>query len=287
MTVRQFTFLVGLAACGPADFARPADQPDQAAVKSSASTDATDADAQRKLRAEFLKAELDRYTIVAGDRPERPLAATQKPALRYTNPVRSSFTDGAVYFWREGERPLAAAVLSIREKGNVVRELVSLTDRPLLCKRDGQAAWTPTGGNLVGQPLGDTPLPDVNDKRRLRQMREAASRFRVIKKASPDLDLRLLAQPVYRYSAPDAGVIDGAVFALVEATDPDFFLLLAAHRAEPGSAAEWRYTLARMLSGPVEVELDGKPLWKGDGYWTNPRSLSDPYVEIPFGTYPP
>lgn len=243
-------------------------------------------EAERKRRQEFLKADLDQYTIVAAARPQMPLMATAKPVLRYTNPVRTSFSDGAVYMWREGERPLAAAVLSIRDNRLVVRELVSLTELPLVCKRDGRPAWTPKGGNLVDQPLGDAPLPDANDKRRLRQMREAAGRFRVIKKSSPDIELRLLAQPVYRYSAADAGVIDGAVFAFVEATNPDFFLVLEAHRENAASTAEWRYTLARMLSGPLEVELDGKPLWRGESYWDNPRSISDPYVEAPFGTYP-
>ncbi|HEX5443356.1 MAG TPA: hypothetical protein VFW87_05995 [Pirellulales bacterium] len=201
--------------------------------------------------------------------------------------MRTSFTDGAVFLWREGERPLAVAVLSIRDNGLVVRELVSLTERPLECQREGGIAWKPRGGNLVNQDLVGAEPPHASERRRLRQMREFAGRFRVIKKASPDVDLRLMPQPIYRYAASEAGAIDGAVFAFVEATDPDFFLLLEAHREDAASPAEWRYTLARMLSGPVEVELDGKPLWTGEGYWTNPRSVSDPYVEIPFGTYSP
>ncbi|HET6881855.1 MAG TPA: hypothetical protein VFI31_16945 [Pirellulales bacterium] len=287
MTLRQLAFILVWTAFSPANIALLADEAAQAEAKASATDAGIEQDAERKLRAEFLKSDLDRYTVVAADRPERPLSVTEKPVLRYTNPVRTSFTDGAVYLWLDGQRPLAAAVLSIRDNGNVVRELVSFTERPLICKRDGRSAWTPKSGNLVDQPLGDAPPPDGNNKRRLRQMREAAGRFRVIKKSSPDLDLRLLGQPVYRYSAAAAGVIDGAVFAFVEATDPDFLLVLEAHREDPASPAEWRYTLGRMLSGPLEVELDGKPLWAGEGYWTSPRSISDPYVEIPFGTYPP
>lgn len=285
--MRRLAVIVGLVGGFLPSFYLLADEPATTKPASQTGDKENDADSERKRRGDFLKADLDHYTIVAADRPTMPLAASEQPVLRYTNPVRASFSDGAVYVWCEGERPLAAAVLSIRETGNVVRELVSFTERPLECRRDGQPAWKPKGGNLVDQSLVGALPPDKSDKRRLRQMREAAARFRVIKKASPDVDLRLLGQPLYRYAAHDAGVIDGAVFAFVEATDPDFLLMVEANRGDAASPAEWRYTLARMLSGPVEVELDGKPLWRGEGFWTNPRSISDPYVEMPFGTYPP
>jgi hypothetical protein len=285
--MRQLALLTGLLASFGTSTGLLAQEPAKPGAVQSAEKDSNDADAERTRRARFLKADLDQYVMqTAEDRPAR-LVATEKPVLRYTNPVRTSFSDGAVYLWLDGQRPLAAAVLSIRDNARVVRELVSFTTRPLICTRDGRAAWTPQGGNLVDQSFSDAPAPDTNDKRRLRQMREAAGGFRVIKKASPDVDLRLLGQPVYRYAAKDAGLIDGGVFAFVEATDPDFLLVLEAHRSDAASPSEWRFTLARMLSGPVEVELDGKPLWSGEGYWTNPRTLSDPYAEIPFGTYPP
>lgn len=286
-TMRQLLFLVALASAWSATVGVLADEPVGSAKKPASGAEDREADADRKRRGDFLKAELDRYTIVAVDRPEAPLKATAQPVLRYTNPVRTSFSDGAAYLWLDGERPLAAAILSIRDKGNVVREFVSFTERPLLCRRERQVAWTPKGGNLVEQSLSDAPPPDASDKRRLRQMRAIAARFRVIKKSSPDVDLRLLNQPVYRYAATSDGVIDGAVFALVEATDPDFLLVVEAHRADAASPAEWRYTLARMLSGPVIVEIDGKPLWSAGGYWDGPRSPSEPYVEIPFGVYQP
>ena len=287
MTARQVSFAIAFASACLTGFVSQSDEPGQVETKSPASDGGPDEIVQRKRRLEFMKADLDQYKIVATDRRERSLTATDKPVLRYTNPVRTSFTDGTVFLWREGERPLAAAVLSIRENGGVVRELVSLTNRPLHCERDRRTAWTPQSGNLVDQSLDDAPAPDANEKTRLRQMREAAARFRVIKKASPDVELRLLRQPLYRFAAADAGLIDGAVFAFVEANDPDCFLMFEAHRKSATSPAQWRFTVARMLAGPIEVELDGKPLWVGEGYWTNPRSISDPYVELPFGTYPP
>ena len=196
------------------------------ALRAAAEDDGDTSEAERTRRGEFMKADLDRYTIVADDRRETPLSITAEPVLRFTNPVRNSLADGTVFLWLEGKRPLAAAVVSIREKGNAFRELVTFTDRTLECRREGQVAWKPVGGNLVDQPLDDAAPPDASDKRRLRQMRDVARRFRIIKKSSPDVDLRLMGQPIYRYTDENYGVIDGAVFALVEATDPDFLLVV-------------------------------------------------------------
>ena len=39
-----------------------------------------------------------------------------------------------------------------------------------------------------------------------------------------------MPQPLLRYAAPDSGVIDGAVFAFAEATDPEALLILEARR---------------------------------------------------------
>ena len=55
--------------------------------------------------------------------------------------------------------------------------------------------------------------------------------------------MRMLTQPIYRYSSAAAEVVDGAMFVFVEGTDPEAFLLFeAAGAAEP----VWRYAFARM-----------------------------------------
>src|SRR5262249_22945159 len=56
-------------------------------------------------------------------------------------------------------------------------------------------------------------------------------------------DLRLLPQPVYRYS--EAGtILDGAVFIFVMGTDPECCLLVEAYRDNKGS--RYRYAFAPM-----------------------------------------
>jgi hypothetical protein len=75
------------------------------------------------------------------------------------------------------------------------------------------------------------------------------------------------------------------VFSLSEATDPEKLLLLEAYRPDGKEIYAWRFTLAKLTSPPIRVRLDGKEIWSVPGYWMNPRSPDDPYVEAADGTY--
>ena len=85
--------------------------------------------------------------------------------------------------------------------------------------------------------------------------------------------LRLLSQPVARYESKSGGVIDGALFAFVEATDPEVFLLLEMRPA--GTKHGWHYGLARMASVRMQASLAGRAVWEVetlpyDGYRNRP-----------------
>jgi hypothetical protein len=74
-------------------------------------------------------------------------------------------------------------------------------------------------------------------------------------------DLRLLPQPVYRYAAPKQGVHSGGLFAFVEGTDPDIFLLIEA-REKDAAGATWQYAAARMVStAGVRLTHRDKEVW--------------------------
>jgi hypothetical protein len=284
--MRQLAFIVVLLPLGNRLSAEePVSGP--ARAKPAVADENEQAGAERQRRTDFMKALLGQYSMVTDDEQHTPLVLTEAPVLRYTNPVRNFHTDGAVFFWLEDERPFAAGSPTIRGTGQVFCEFTALTGQPLECRRNGRVTWAPRSGNLVDQSFPDAASPGKSDKLRLRQMREAARRFHVITKSDPDVELRLMAQPIYRFASESSGIIDGAVFAFVEATDPDFLLVVEAHRRRAASASGWRYTLARLCSRPVEVQLDGRALWSGEDYWTNPRSVSDSYAERLSGPYPP
>jgi hypothetical protein len=247
-----------------------------------------DSETAKKERLAFMLKEFATYTLSAPGAGERPLARREEPLLRYSNPVRNSFSDAAVFLWLEGVRPRAAASISIRGNGAVGREFSSLSAEPLECRGEAGERWTPKSAGLAEQDLPDAAAPDASDKLRLVQMRGLARRFRIVMKETDttnQTELRLLSQPIHRFAADKAGIVDGALFAFAEGTDPEALLLLEAVRGE-GQSLAWRYTLARLTSRPLEADLDEGRVWSAEGFWANPRSPSDPYVEIIRGSYP-
>jgi hypothetical protein len=93
-------------------------------------------------------------------------------------------------------------------------------------------------------------------------MRDLAERFAGEKttRSGVTRTLRLLPKPIFRYESQDAGVLDGVLFALAEATDPEALLILEARRS--GSTYVWHFALARMNSVRLTAAYDGKPVWE-------------------------
>ena len=90
-------------------------------------------------------------------------------------------------------------------------------------------------------------------------------------------ELRLLTQPLYRYQDETAGILHGALFAFVEANDPEVLLLLEAvgsNVKEP----QWRYT-RECTSYRVQVKLDDRDVFDRSPYWKGPRRVDDLYME--------
>lgn len=249
---------------------------------------ANDSETAKKERLAFMREVFATYALSAPGAGERPFTRSEEPLVRYSNPVRNAFSDAAVFLWLDGTRPRAAASISIRGNRNVGREFSSLSGEPLECQGEAGERWAPKSAGLAEQTQSDAPTPDVSDKLRLVQMRRLARRFRFVMKETATTDqteLRLMSQPIYRFAADKSGIIDGALFAFAEGTDPEALLLLEAVRGA-GESLAWRYTLARMTSRPIEAEVDDRSIWSAEGYWANPRSPSDPYVEIIRGLYP-
>lgn len=244
--------------------------------------------AQQRLA--FLERLFTEFEVAAED--GRPLTGTEKPVLRYSNPVRNFFSDGATFLWLDGKRPAAAGTLSIRGVGKVWWEFTSFSGEPLQCRRNDRAVWSPASGNLVRRPLPNAPAPASASRLRLIQMRKLARRFTVVMQESakePDetKSLRLLGQPIYRWSDEKAGIVDGAVFSFSETTDPEALLMLELLRPEEKAELIWRYSVARMTSRPLHVRFNDREVCFLKGYWANPRSPRDPYAAGYLGMYEP
>ena len=92
-----------------------------------------------------------------------------------------------------------------------------------------------------------------------RQMQALVREFaaRTLDEKGSSWPLRVLAKPLYRYEAKD----DGALFALVQGTDPEAFVLIEV-RGE-GKAAHWEYAVTRFTDLEIHIGLNGLEVFSG------------------------
>lgn len=246
-------------------------------------------DAARQERLAYMQEQAAGFKLFREGASE-PVPLKEQSVLRYSNPERDSGTwDGGTFLWLEGERPIAALSFGIRRpKDAVFRELTSLVQTPLVCRKGDVPVWSPQTGGLPSQPFADAPPPAQSATGRLTQMRALARRFSASCTYKEDTtQLRVLPQPLFRYSDEKQGLVDGALFALVVSNDPEMFLMLEAIRAKESDKPKWHFALARMSSLKQSVQLDEKEIWSVPGFYTIPAAerKTGPYVEAFQGTF--
>jgi len=215
------------------------------------------------------KASAAGYALRADSADGRALVLREEPLLRWTNPLGGRKAHGDVFLWTDEGRP--AAVLSLYEyttPDGVVHEhheFCSLATGPIVGDGPEGRDWSPKEAGIQLALLPDAPEPAASPVRRLRQMRELAGRFsgsKVTREEREKRDLRVLPQPVMRYESRHHQVTDGALFALVEATDPEIFLVIEARPHE--GDLRWHYALARMNSLWLAASYNGQQIWEAD-----------------------
>jgi hypothetical protein len=86
-------------------------------------------------------------------------------------------------------------------------------------------------------------------------MKEISRRFEAHEFWDPDnsrFELRLLVQPVHRYSDESQSLIDGAIFVLAHDTNPEILVQLEAH-ADINSDGRWKVSFSRLGSAELHV----------------------------------
>jgi len=223
------------------------------------------------------------YKCFSGPDNQHELKLVDKAILRWANPLGGREAHGEVFLWTDGGRPAAAWSLYefVDDKTGAFREyqeFCSLTDQPL--DFAGAVNWAPAVPGVELKPFAEDVLPADSARQRLKQMRDLAARFTAEKtnREGDTRELRLLPQPVYRYEPADGEVTDGALFALVEHTDPEMFLLLEARGADNG--ARWHFAFTRMASVELKAHLNGTMVWEGPVLpWRDALSRKDkPYT---------
>jgi hypothetical protein len=210
-------------------------------------------------RMKFMKTALARFTVQVGERKEP--ATVADPCLRWTNPLGTAVDGVIAVYAHKGGRPDALGQFFRQGRTRWVNEFTIIPESDVTIRRSDRLFWRPSEYVCKFTDLPRSPLPAVKPALRLAQMRAIAADFSVIDYFGPKAtkqELRLLPQPLYRYSEKGQ-ILDGALFVFVVATDPECCLLLEAYSDE--KASRYRYAVAPMSIYQLEVRYKDKLVW--------------------------
>lgn len=181
------------------------------------------------------------------------------PLLRYNDPTITT-TDGTLWLWEVRNRPVAALCLFMDSRDGFQwnYELVALSEDPFRVEGRALWNWQPKNPNRGWKSL-ETPIPAETPAQRLSQMKTIAAMFEGEESVENRLNrMRMLPRPLHRYAAPEAGVVDGAIFLLAIGTNPEVLVQVEALKDKP---QPWRVGFARMSAAELTVRYGEASVW--------------------------
>ena len=220
--------------------------------------------AEMRRRAEATKV----YVLEDGER--KPVEMLPEPLMRFHDLVhRPRIVDSTMWVWGTSGRPLATETVTLYEQGRGLGcwyDLESLSDGLIEVEWPDGRPWSSKKPGIEWQTLPDAPEPADGKTRRTFQLKEIARRFSA--STIPREELSFLPRPVHRYSDPESGLVDGAMFAFTSRGLNADLLLVLELRTQAPSGSVWKYGHVRMSTQALSLRLDGQEVW------TVPRSSS-------------
>jgi hypothetical protein len=212
------------------------------------------------------------YRIFRDEKQKEELELNVKPIFNWTNVVGEHAQFGHLFVWTYAGRPEAiGTIFSTRtldpRRRKLIHEFHTLSTGKLypITPENSAYRWTPERGIA---PVACEEAPRVADSpsQRLLQIRNVARSFAAASRSreGQTWELRLLPTPLLRYEAPAAGVLDGALLAMVSSagTDPEVLLLIEArHPREDGTSWMWHAAAVRFSDKDLTVRRNDRLLW--------------------------
>ena len=233
------------------------------------------------LRLQLMEKRIAAITV-ASDEDGFPKAFNARPIFRYTDPARN-YVAAAVWKLGDNARPKAIVTTELNRqffgRSIISYEYLSLTQTRFTATAD-DVNWAPKDSVLTFKPVPGAETPDESPKRRMLQLRSIAKRFGGNEEVEKETcELRLLPQPVDRYTPSTADHADGAMFLLCYGTNPEVALFIESN------GKSWSYAAGRLTGAEqVQLTLDGTTTWKGPAFkygFNQPYDSSNSPVSIP------
>ena len=238
---------------------------------------------RKELVAKMALEVVEGYEVTRGKEDSVKLILQKEPILRWSNPAAGSIY-GDVYVWTYQGRPevLASIYRWYHPYRSQTAEIHSLSTGEVVISSKDRKIWQPAKAGIEFLAAADAPAPAETAPQRLQQMRGLAKEFSVKlldtreeKEKGVARELRMLNQPVFRYNSLNPELLDGAMFAFVEGTDPEAWLLLEARKKD--GKTSWQFAFARMNNDELHGFQKQVQVWKvakTDAPWQNPRELT-------------
>ncbi len=187
------------------------------------------------------------------------------PLLRYSD-APNGYRDAAVWVWELKGIPIAVAkVEDLHAKKAWQYCVASLSQDEIAVSRPGQPAWQSRGPGVAFQPIAGAPTAVETPVRRMLIMKSQARRFSGNFQAGTPRGekMRPMPRPIHRFSSPETGLIDGAMFAFsISGTNPTAFVIIALRESgENPKVRRWEYGVVGMTSDAASIYLDHRVVW--------------------------
>src|SRR4051794_38518299 len=244
------------------------------------SKESTDTAAEEKARMARAARHMEQCVARLASDAEREIELIEQPLLTFGDSARAN-QNGSLWAFGKSGRPLAFLELyKGTQRTDRWVHAAMLTGKSLIVMKTPLGdQWRPEKLQIEPIAIAEAPAPEAKEAQRLRQLRELARRFAAHEFWDPDnsrFELRLLAQPVHRFSDPKGGIQDAAAFVLAHGTNPEV-ILLAEAIGQDLQTARWHYSLARVGSAEMHVEMNSKEVWKCGRAAGIVGSPTDPY----------
>lgn len=220
------------------------------------------------------------------DEPAGDVVRVAEPVLRYSAPS-IGIHDATLWCFTHNGRPVCMFKVESRPT-TFTCGVTSLSSERVEVRWDESRLFRTSKSGLTFKELPDAPESASTERGRTLQMKQITRRFSAtFTFADEKEEMRLLPTPLYRYSQPDIGIIDGAVFGFVSTgTNPNAFLVVELPQTASGKLV-WQYGAARLTIAAVSIRLDDKPVWdvpraRGRVVKSRRSLLNGTYASSPF-----
>jgi len=219
----------------------------------------------------------------------------EKPFLFYGDPTRNN-DRGSLWGWGDRGRPVATLELfqDPSDRTKWVYAICNTSGGMLRASRGGNPWWRANESASELKDIPEAPVPSTDASQRQRQLKLLAQKFTGYQFWDPNnsrYELRRLERPLHIYRNEDAGLLEGALYALANGTNPEITLFIEAREnPKDKTKTKWQFAVGRSAHAELHMDYDGKEVFnapRGDAvsgsakpYWLGLiKSDSEPRPE--------